>query len=79
MSETCAIVQAKQMVFVTLCRFTRKGLKVSLIQKAMEITRDANNIHVREIILKKIKNILHPFGDHVHSHGITCTAGKSHI
>jgi hypothetical protein len=22
---------------------------------------------------------LHPFGDHVHPHGITCTAGKSHI
>lgn len=43
------------------------------------ITRDANNIHVREISLKKIQNILHTFGDHVHPHGITSAAAKPHV
>ena len=47
--------------------------------KGTEITRNANNIHVRKIILKKIKNVLHPFGNHVHPHGITRATSESQI
>lgn len=50
-----------------------------LVKKEKKITRDANNIHIREITLKEIKNILNPFGNHVHSHGISRTTGKSKI
>lgn len=41
-----------------------------------EITRDADDIHVREIILKEIKNVLDTLGNHIHPHRIPSTAGK---
>lgn len=41
-----------------------------------EITRDANDIHVREIILKEIENVLDTLGNHIHPHCIPSTAGK---
>ena len=42
-------------------------------------TRDSNNFHVREVCLKKIKDILNTFRHHVHPHGITSAASESHV
>lgn len=43
-----------------------------------DFTGDADDIHVRKIILEIIEDVLDSFGDHVHPHSITCAAVKPH-
>ena len=45
----------------------------------MVFTRNANDIHVRKLVLKEIHNILDTLGDHVHPHSITGAATESHV
>jgi hypothetical protein len=42
-------------------------------------TGDANDIHVREVTLKEIEDVLDAFGDHVHPHGIPSAAAEPHV
>lgn len=44
-----------------------------------DFTGDADDIHIRKNILEIIEDVLDSFGDHVHSHGITCAAAKSYV
>ena len=42
-------------------------------------TWDADDIHVREVILQVVQHVLDALGDHVHPHGIPSAAGEPHV
>jgi hypothetical protein len=44
-----------------------------------EVTGDADYVHVREIVLEVIQDVLDAFGDHVHPHGIPRAAAESNV